>query len=76
MFFHFQLNKEKAPRLDCFTIPMYEECWDVIKEVLMGCSWGSTNGIINQSTNVTSITLVPNQKNLIFQTYQFGYHSI
>ncbi|RVW93495.1 hypothetical protein CK203_035059 [Vitis vinifera] len=31
----FQLNKEKAPSPDGFTIPVYQECWDVIKEDLM-----------------------------------------
>ncbi|RVX06252.1 Transposon TX1 uncharacterized 149 kDa protein [Vitis vinifera] len=31
----FQLNKEKAPGPDGFTIAVYQECWDVIKEDLM-----------------------------------------
>ncbi|KAL6343054.1 hypothetical protein AAG906_017866 [Vitis piasezkii] len=31
----FQLNKEKAPGLDGFTIPVYQECRDVIKKDLM-----------------------------------------
>ncbi|RVX09326.1 LINE-1 retrotransposable element ORF2 protein [Vitis vinifera] len=31
----FQLNKEKAPGPDDFTIAVYQECWDVIKEDLM-----------------------------------------
>ncbi|RVW76917.1 hypothetical protein CK203_051555 [Vitis vinifera] len=30
----FQLNKEKAPDPDGFTIAVYQECWDVIKEDL------------------------------------------
>ena len=31
----FQLNKEKAPDPNGFTIAVYQECWDVIKEELM-----------------------------------------
>ncbi|RVW28221.1 hypothetical protein CK203_083720 [Vitis vinifera] len=31
----FQLNKEKASGPDDFTIAVYQECWDVIKEDLM-----------------------------------------
>ncbi|RVW86687.1 LINE-1 retrotransposable element ORF2 protein [Vitis vinifera] len=31
----FQLNKEKAPGPDGFTLAVYQECWDVIKEDLM-----------------------------------------
>ena len=31
----FQLNKEKAFGPDGFTIAIYQECWDVIKEDLM-----------------------------------------
>ncbi|RVW89561.1 putative ribonuclease H protein [Vitis vinifera] len=31
----FQLNKEKAPGPDGFTIAVYQQCWDVIKEDLM-----------------------------------------
>ena len=56
----FQLNKEKAPGLDGFTITVYQECWDVIKEDLMRVFLEfHTNGIINQSTNATFIDLVP-----------------
>ncbi|RVW15386.1 putative ribonuclease H protein [Vitis vinifera] len=45
----FQLNKEKAPGPDGFTIAVYQECWDVIKEDLMRVFLEfDTNGIINQ----------------------------
>ena len=55
----FQLNKEKAS-LDGFTIAVYQECWDVIKEDLMRVFLKfHTNGIINQSTSATFIALVP-----------------
>ncbi|RVW99862.1 Transposon TX1 uncharacterized 149 kDa protein [Vitis vinifera] len=56
----FQLNKEKAPGPDGFTIAVYQECWDVIKEDLMRVFLEfHTNGVINQSTNATFIALVP-----------------
>ena len=52
----YHLNKEKAPGLDGFTIAVYQECWDVIKEDLMRVFLEfHTNGIINQSTNATFI---------------------
>ncbi|RVW68278.1 hypothetical protein CK203_063588 [Vitis vinifera] len=51
----FSLNKEK-PWSDGFTIAVYQECWDVIKEDLMRVFLEfHTNGIINQSTNATFI---------------------
>ncbi|KAJ9685197.1 hypothetical protein PVL29_017290 [Vitis rotundifolia] len=56
----FQLNKEKALGPDGFTIAVYQECWDVIKEDLMRVFLEfHTNGIINQSTNATFIAMVP-----------------
>ncbi|RVW35158.1 Transposon TX1 uncharacterized 149 kDa protein [Vitis vinifera] len=56
----FQLNKEKAPSPDGFTIAVYQECWDVIKEDLMRVFLEfHTNGIINKSTNATFIAMVP-----------------
>ncbi|KAJ9695822.1 hypothetical protein PVL29_011012 [Vitis rotundifolia] len=56
----FQLNKEKAPGPDGFTIAVYQECWDVIKEDLMRMFLEfHTNGIINQSTNATFMAIVP-----------------
>ncbi|KAL6335916.1 hypothetical protein AAG906_003541 [Vitis piasezkii] len=55
----FQLNKEKAPGPDGFTIAVYQECWDVIKEDLMRVFLEfHTNGIINQSTNATFIAMI------------------
>ena len=62
----FQLNKEKAPGPDGFTIAVYQECWDVIKEDLIRVFLEfHTNGVINQSTNATFIALVP-KKSQIF----------
>ena len=31
----FQLNRDKAPGSDGFTMALYQECWDVIKEDLI-----------------------------------------
>ena len=56
----FQLNRDKASSPDGFTMALYQECWDVIKEDVMKVfqefysSW-----IINQSTNANFIALVP-----------------
>ena len=56
----FQLNKEKAPGPNGFTIAVYQECRDVIKEDLMRVFLEfHNNEIINQSTNATFIALVP-----------------
>ncbi|RVW55793.1 LINE-1 retrotransposable element ORF2 protein [Vitis vinifera] len=56
----FQLNKEKAPGPDGFTLAVYQECWDVIKEDLMRVFFEfHTKGVINQSTNATFIAMVP-----------------
>ena len=67
----FQLNKEKTPGLDGFTIAVYQECWDVIKEDLMRVFLEfHTNGIINQSTNATFIAMVP-QKSQTFKILDY-----
>ena len=56
----FQLNRDKAPSPDGFTMALYHECWDVIKEDLMKVFQDfHSSGIINQSTNATFIALVP-----------------
>ena len=68
----FQLNKEKAPGSDGFTIAVYQECWDVIKEDLMRVFLEfHTNGIINQSTNATFIAMMP-KKSQTFKISDFG----
>ena len=67
----FQLNKEKTPDPDGFTIAVYQECWDVIKEDLMRVFLEfHTNGIINQSTNATFIAMVPKKS----QTFTISYY--
>ncbi|WJZ84256.1 hypothetical protein VitviT2T_003869 [Vitis vinifera] len=56
----YHLNKEKAPGPNGFTIAVYQECRDVIKEDLIRVFLEfHTNEIINQSTNATFIALVP-----------------
>ena len=56
----FQLNRDKAPGPDGFTIALYQECWDVIKEDLMKVFREfHSKGMVNQSTNATFIALVP-----------------
>ena len=54
------LNKEKAPGPDGFTTGFYQECWETVKNDLLRVFLEfHNNGIINQSTNVTFIVLVP-----------------
>ena len=66
----FQLNKEKAPGSDGFTIAVYQKYWDVIKEDLIRVFLEfHTNGIINKSTNATFIALVAKK----IQTFKITY---
>ena len=54
------LNKENALDPNGFTIGFYQECWETIKDDLLRVFLKfHTNGITNQSTNATFITLVP-----------------
>ena len=56
----FQLNRDKAPGPNGFTMALYQECWDVIKEDLMKVFHEfHSSRLINRSTNVTFIALVP-----------------
>ena len=56
----FQLDRDKAPGPDGFTIAMFQDCWDVIKEDLVRVlAEFHRSGIINQSINVTFIVLLP-----------------
>ena len=56
----FQLNRDnKASSLDGFTMALYQECWDVIKEDPMKVFHElHSSGIINRSTNATFIALM------------------
>ena len=59
----FQLNKEKAPSPDGFSLALYQECWDEIKEDLLRVFVEfHGKGIINKSTNATFITFVPKKE--------------
>ena len=56
----FQLDRDKAPGLDGFTIAVFQDCWDVIKEDLVRVfAEFHRSGIINQSTNASFIVLLP-----------------
>ncbi|RVW90228.1 hypothetical protein CK203_036785 [Vitis vinifera] len=67
----FQLNKEKVPRSDGYTIALHQECWDVVKEDLLNVfSKFHNNEIINQSINATFIALVL-KKSLSRRTLDF-----
>ncbi|RVX22971.1 Transposon TX1 uncharacterized 149 kDa protein [Vitis vinifera] len=50
----------RAPGPDGFTIAVFQECWDVIKEDLVRVfAEFHRSGIINQSTNASFIVLIP-----------------
>ena len=52
--------KPKNPRPDGFTIAVFQDCWDVIKEDLVRVfDEFHRSGIINQSTNASFIVLLP-----------------
>ena len=54
----FQLDKDKALGPDGFTIAVFQDCWDVIKEDLVRVfAEFHSSGIINQSTNVFIVLL-------------------
>ena len=56
----FQLDMDKAPGPDGFTITVFQDCWDVIKEDLVRVfAEFHRSGIINQSTNASFIVLLP-----------------
>ena len=56
----FQVDKDKAPGPNGFTIVVFQECWDVILEDLMRVfSEFHRSEVVNQSTNATFIALMP-----------------
>ncbi|RVX15029.1 LINE-1 retrotransposable element ORF2 protein [Vitis vinifera] len=53
-------QEDKAPGPDGFTIAVFQDCWDVIKEDLVRVfAEFHSSGIINQSTNASFIVLLP-----------------
>ena len=56
----FQLDRDKAPGPDGFTVAVFQDCWDVIKEDLVRVfAEFHRSGIINQSTNAFFIVILP-----------------
>ena len=56
----FQLNRDNASGPDGFTIAVFQDYWDVIKEDLVRVfAEFHRSEIINQSTNASFIVLVP-----------------
>ena len=54
------MDRDKAPRPDGFTIVVFQDRWDVIKEDLVRVfAEFHRSGIINQSTNASFIVLLP-----------------
>ncbi|RVW91468.1 Transposon TX1 uncharacterized 149 kDa protein [Vitis vinifera] len=72
----FQLDRDKAPGPDGFTIAVFQECWDVIKEDLVRVfAEFHRSGIINQSTNASFIVLIP-KKSLSKRISDFRHISL
>ncbi|RVW59408.1 hypothetical protein CK203_106241 [Vitis vinifera] len=64
---HFSLDRDKALRPDGFTIAVFQDCWEVIKEDLVRVfAEYHRSGIINQSTNASFIVLLPTKKHGYF----------
>ena len=56
----FQLDRDKAPGPDGFTIAVFQDCLDVIKEDLVRVfAEFHRSRIINQNTNASFIVLLP-----------------
>ncbi|RVW87422.1 hypothetical protein CK203_033651 [Vitis vinifera] len=54
------MDRDKAPGPDGFTIAVFQDCWDVIKEDLVRVfAEFHRSGVINQSTNASFIVLLP-----------------
>ncbi|WJZ96627.1 hypothetical protein VitviT2T_015292 [Vitis vinifera] len=54
------MDRDKAPGPDGFTIAVFQDCWDVIKEDLVRVfPEFHRSGVINQSTNASFIVLLP-----------------
>ena len=54
------MDRNKAPGPDGFTIAVFQDCWNVIKEDLVRVfDEFHRSGIINQSTNASFIVLLP-----------------
>ncbi|RVW99869.1 Transposon TX1 uncharacterized 149 kDa protein [Vitis vinifera] len=55
-----KMDRDKAPGPDGFTIAVFQDCWDVIKEDLVRVfAEFHRSGVINQSTNASFIVLLP-----------------
>ena len=56
----FQLDWDKVQGPDGFTIAIFQDCWDVVKEDLVRVFVEfHRSGIINQNTNASFIVLLP-----------------
>lgn len=53
---NFQMDQHKAMDLDGFSLAFYLDCWSTQKKHFL---LAFNNGIINKSTNSTSILFVP-----------------
>ena len=65
------LNGNKAPGLDGFSIAFFQSCWDVVKANVMGTFHSFHEaGLFEQSLNATFIALIPK---LVFLFFVFCF---
>ena len=61
----YQMDRDKTPRPDGFTIAVFQDCWEAIKEDLVKVfAEFHRSRIINQSTNASFIVLLPKKSML------------
>jgi hypothetical protein len=54
------LNGDKAPGPDCFTMAFFQKCWEILKKNLMAVFVEFHNrGQFEKSLNATFVSLIP-----------------
>ena len=55
-----ELEGDKAPDLDGFTMPFFQKCWSVLEEDLMACFADfQRHNVFEKSLNATFLSLLP-----------------
>lgn len=62
----FDYERDKAPGLNGFSMAVFQDCWEVVKQDLLGVfSEFRESGVINLSSNTTFICLIPKKANAV-----------
>ena len=57
------MNRDKAPGLDGFTMSFFQSCWGILKEDVMKVfHYLHAHGYFEKSLNATFITLIPKKR--------------